>query len=67
MSKIHGGTYVPAAPLMAKTSETADQKWLREQAERIDPHLYEMGNDMGYTRALEKLALEQRAELERRA
>ncbi|WP_114968517.1 hypothetical protein [Rhodoferax ferrireducens] len=42
---------------------TPDEKWLTAQIARIDPHHDEQGHDAGYTRALEKLALQQRDEL----
>jgi hypothetical protein len=44
------------------TTETADQRWLREQIARIDPNECEQGNDGARTRALEKLVFELRME-----
>ena len=42
---------------------TPDELWLRQQIDRIDPWHDEMGNDMGYTKALQKLVFELRDKL----
>lgn len=54
--------YVPI-PEGLLQKDTPDQKWLREQTDRIDPWIWEQGNDGAYTRALERLAFELRDKL----
>ncbi|NWF45395.1 hypothetical protein F3K02_09065 [Hydrogenophaga sp. D2P1] len=43
-------------------TETDDQRWLREQIDRIDPFTGEQGHEAGYAMALEKLVFELREE-----
>lgn len=43
---------------VAMRRASPDEKWLAEQVERIDPNHDEQGNEGGYTRALEYLAIE---------
>ena len=45
------------------TTETDDQRWLREQIARRDPFESEQGNDGARTKALEKLVIEMREEI----
>lgn len=59
--------YAPAAEttdLFRDTPETDDERWLREQLDRINPHRHEMGSSSD-TQTLTALVIEMRAEIQR--
>lgn len=59
------GDYVPMihANMIAALPLEANSAWLVAAIDAIDPHVFEPGHDGAYTRALEMLAYQQRAEI----
>lgn len=51
------------ADLLAASPNTGNSAWLVAAVDAIDPHVFEQGHDGAYTRALETLAYQQRAEI----
>ena len=56
----HYSTAAETAALIQ--TATPEQTWLQAQLERIDPHCLEQGHDGAYTRALEALVIEIKAQ-----